>query len=392
MDAHGGVIMPALINTHHHIYSAFARGLAIKGYSPACFDDILEGLWWKLDRKLTLEDVYFSALVTYIDCIKNGVTTVFDHHASYGAVCGSLGRISDAADELGMRTCLCYEVSDRDGGDRMEDGIRENAEYIEAVKKDPMKKEMMGLHASFTLSAKTLDIAVKHTPSWTGFHVHVAEGLSDVQKTLKMCGKRIVDRLNDAGVLGRNTIAVHCVHITPHEMDILRSTDTMVVHNPESNMSNAVGCPAVTELMKRGILTGLGTDGYTSDMLESYKTANVLHKHNLADPTAVWGEIPEMLFKNNADIAQRIFDTRVGVLEEGACADIAVFDYDPPTPMTKDNVNSHILFGLSGRQAIDTMANGVLLMKDSKLIGVDEKSIFARARELAGALADRINA
>ena len=392
INAKGGVIMPAYINTHHHIYSAFARGLSIKGYSPKNFDDILEGMWWALDRKLSLEDTYYSALTTYIDCIKNGVTTVFDHHASFGSVLGSLNQISRAADELGIRTCLCYEVSDRDGDDKAEYSIKEIADFISECGKNPMQAGMMGLHASFTLSDKTLELARKHTPSWTGVHVHVAEALSDVQKTLQKHGKRIINRLYDFDLLGVNSIVVHCVHINSAEMDLIKSTHTMVVHNPESNMGNAVGCPPSMEMMKRGLLVGLGTDGYTSDMLESYKVANILHKHNTCDPTAAWGEIPQMLFENNRIIAERFFDTKLGTLEPDASADIIITDYDPLTPMSADNVNGHILFGMNGKSTVFTMANGRILMKDRKVTTVNEADVYKESRRLAKMLADRINA
>ena len=109
-DAKGGVIMPAFINAHEHIYSAFARGLSIKGYNPQGFLDILDGMWWTIDRHLTLEQTKLSAYATYIDSIRNGVTTVFDHHASFGHITGSLHAIEEAATDLGIRTCLCYEI------------------------------------------------------------------------------------------------------------------------------------------------------------------------------------------------------------------------------------------------------------------------------------------
>ncbi|MEG0115979.1 MAG: putative aminohydrolase SsnA, partial [Hydrogenoanaerobacterium sp.] len=245
IDAHGGVIMPGLINAHNHIYSAFARGLTINGNNPKNFMDILEGLWWTLDRNLTLDDTEYSARATYIDSIKNGVTTVFDHHASYGSTEGSLQRISEVAKEYGVRTCLCYEVSDRDGEEKTKAAVLENEAFINAAAKDKsdMQYGMMGMHAAFTLSDKTLRLCREHTPKDVGFHIHVAEGIDDVYDSLAKYGKRIVNRLYDNDILGRRTIAGHCIHITPAEMDILKQTDTMVVHNPESNMGNAVGCP-----------------------------------------------------------------------------------------------------------------------------------------------------
>jgi len=393
IDARGGVIMPGLINAHNHIYSAFARGLSIKGHNPKNFLEILDGLWWNIDRHLLIDDTYWSAMATYLDCIKNGCTTVFDHHASYGGIKGSLFTIADAAKELGVRTCLCYEVSDRDGEEKMREAVSENAEFIKMVIADSsdMVKGMMGLHASFTLSDKTLDMCRDNTPEGVGFHIHVAEGMDDVYDSLKKYGKRVINRLFDHNILGDKTITGHCIHVNGIEMDIIKETDTMVVHNPESNMGNAVGIPPCMEMMRRGILLGLGTDGYTNDMFESEKVANVIHKHVLCDPGAAWGEVPQMLFANNAIIGNRYFDTTLGALEPGAAADIVVADYDPLTPMTADNYDGHILFGMSGRSIVTTIINGVVKMKDRELIDIDAEEIMAKCRERSTALAMRIN-
>jgi len=394
VDARGGVIMPGLINAHNHIYSAFARGLSIKGPAPKNFLEILEGLWWTIDRHLLLEDTRWSAMATYLDCIQNGVTTVFDHHASYGGIRGSLFEIAAAAKELGVRTNLCYEVSDREGAEKAREALRENTEFIHFVMDDTtgIVKAMMGLHASFTLSDSTLSLCRENTPEGIGFHIHVAEGLDDVYDSLKQYGKRVVNRLFDHGILESNTIAGHCIHVDGIEMDIIKQTGTVVVHNPESNMGNAVGIPPCMEMMRRGILLGLGTDGYTQDMLESEKVANLIHKHELRDPGAAWGEVPQMLFANNAAIASRSFGTKLGALEPGAAADIIISDYDPPTPIDIDNCDSHILFGMSGRSIVTTIINGIVKMKDRELISIDAEAILAKSRERAADLAKRINA
>lgn len=393
VDAKGGVIMPGLINAHNHIYSAMARGIAIKGHNPTNFMEILEGMWWKLDRKLNMEEIKYSALATYIDCIKTGATTVFDHHASYGAITGSLFTIAEAAKTLGVRTCLCYEVSDRDGEQKMKEAVSENEQFIHAALKDEsdMQKGMMGMHAPFTLSDATLEYCSQHKPKEVGYHIHVAEGLSDVYDSLKKYGKRTVERLFDMNILGSKTIAGHCIHINPREMELLAQTNTKVVHNPESNMGNAVGCGPVTAMKAHGVIIGLGTDGYTNDMIESYKVGNLIHKHNLCDPGAVWGDIPEMLFDNNRKIAAEYYNKPLGIIAPGAYADIIITDYNPLTPMNENNCNSHILFGMNGRSVITTIINGRILMKDRELLVADENEIMAKSRENAQVLWDDIN-
>ncbi len=393
IDAKGGVLMPAFINAHEHIYSAFARGLSINGYDPHGFLEILDGMWWTIDRNLTLEETRLSAMATYIDSIKNGITTTFDHHASFGHIRDSLFKIEEAAKETGVRSCLCYEISDRDGMDKAREAVMENAAFIKHALADDsdMIAGMMGMHAQFTISDETMELAAANKPAEVGYHIHVAEGIEDLHDCLKKYGKRIVDRLMDCNILGPKTLLGHCIYVNPHEMELIKETDTMVVHNPESNMGNACGCPPTMEIVHRGILTGLGTDGYTHDMTESYKVANVLHKHHLCDPNAAWGEVPQMLFEGNAKIANRYFKKPLGVLKEGAAADVIVTDYIPLTPMNAGNVNSHILFGMTGRSVITTVGNGKVLMKDRILTNIDEEKVMADCRQAAKELADRIN-
>lgn len=384
-DAQGKIIMPGMINTHGHIYSALARGMILADAKPSRnFADILENLWWRVDRSLDLPEIASSAYTTYIDCIKNGVTTFFDHHASAGCVRDSLFTIADAAKTLGIRTSLCYEVSDRDGAEIAEQGIRENAAFIEYAKKQnsDMVGGLFGLHASFTLSDSTLEKCVQAADG-TGFHVHVAEGIEDLTDCQKKYGKRVVERLSDRKILGPHSIAVHCIHIDEKEMELLQESGAIVVHNPESNMGNAVGYSAAISMLQTGILVGLGTDGYTTDMLESLKVANILHKHQLRDPNAAWAEAPRMLFQNNAAICKRFFDTPLGIIEKNALADIIVVDYNAPTPITAQNYNSHILFGCMGRNVVSTMIDGRFVMKDRELLTADENKIFSESRTIA---------
>ncbi|MCL2851567.1 MAG: putative aminohydrolase SsnA [Defluviitaleaceae bacterium] len=395
-DVDGKVIMPGLINSHMHIYSAFARGMNLKN-SPVNknFSMILENLWWRVDKALNLDDVKYSAYATLIDCIKYGVTTVFDHHASQNYVAGSLFIIADVAKELGIRTSLAYEVTDRDGADACANGIRENIEFIKHAQAQNcgMVQGMFGLHASLTLSEKTLEKCVEAMGGLnSGFHIHTAEGTADVFDSLEKYGKRVVNRLFDAKILGDKTICVHCVHVSPAEIELLAQTDTIVVHNPESNMGNAVGCGPVLKMLGDGVTLGLGTDGYTSDMFESLKVANIIHKHHLCDPSVAWGESHQMLFDNNKKITERFFDGPVGIIAKGAKADIAVVDYDPLTPMDETNIGGHILFGMMGRSVDSTMINGRFVYKNRELLVADEKQIFAKSREQAADFWKRVNA
>lgn len=393
MDAKGRVIMPGMINTHMHLYSTFARGMSSNSAPPQDFVEILQGLWWRLDKVLTLEDVYYSAMVVLIDCIKNGTTTIFDHHASPGAVRQSLFVMAKATQAAGIRSCLCYEVSDRDGNQVMEDGIQENSEFISYANNlsDDMTRGMFGLHASMTLSNETLaKCSNANNASKTGYHVHVAEDAADQVDCVKKYRKSVVERLAEFGMVGPKSIAVHCVHVDRREMEILKEKGANVVHNPESNMGNAVGCAPVLTLMKKGITVGLGTDGYTSDMFESYKVANILHKHQQRNPSVAWGEVPTMLFQNNPGISNEYFSHPIGKLAAGCYADVIIVDYDPPTVLHENNIDGHILFGMSGRSVVTTVINGQILMNERKLMNIDEVEICEKARELSSKLWSRL--
>ncbi|NCB30861.1 MAG: chlorohydrolase, partial [Clostridia bacterium] len=286
-----------------------------------------------------------------------------------------------------------YEVSGRDGEAKCDAGIKENGNFITHCEKenDPMVKAMFGGHALFTISDKTFEKMVKENNGRTGFHIHVSEGMNDVYDSLRTYGTRSVNRLLNQGILGPKTLLGHCIHVNPAEMDILKEMDTMVVNNPESNMGNAVGCAPILQMIQKGILVGMGTDAYTFDMLESLKVALIIQRHNACMPNVAWCEVTDMLFKNNREICARYFPDALGVLKAGAAADVIVMDYKPFTPFSADNIDGHMIFGMTGRQCETTMCNGRLLMKDRQLIGIDEEAINARTLEVSRKLWGRLN-
>ncbi len=393
VDARGGVIMPGLINAHTHIYSALARGLSIDGYDPTSFYEVLDGQWWYIDRNLDLEATKASAQALVIDSIKQGITTIFDHHASFREIPGSLMRIAEVTKAFGMRACLCYEVSDRDGEEKSLQSVQENKDFIDYCEKEPsdMLKAMFGGHALFTISDRTFDRMAEANNGRVGYHIHVSEGMNDVYDSLQNYGRRPVQRLQDHGILGPRTILGHCIHVNTAEMDILKATDTMCVNNPESNMGNAVGISPVLQLWKKGILVGMGTDAYTNDMLESLKVALCSQRHNACLPNVGWGEVTGMLFQNNAKIGARTGFPTLGVLKPGAAADVIVMDYKPFTPFSDANIDGHMIFGMTGRQCQTTMINGRVLMRDRVLTEIDEEAVNAHILEVSKKLWGRLN-
>ncbi len=391
VDCTNKVVLPGFICTHHHFYSTFARGMFIPGEPASNFVEVLERLWWKVDRAIVGDDILLSAQIPLIESIRNGTTTIIDHHASPSASDGSLDVIETAVRQAGVRASLCYEVSDRN---EHGEGIRENERFIKKVGKgDGQIAAMMGLHASFTVDDDTVTKCVGIAKdAGVGCHIHVAEDAADRKDSLDKYGVPTVERLHKLGLTGEKSIFVHCVHIDEAEMDTIASTNTIVVHNPESNMNNAVGVTKVLKLLGKGILAGLGTDGMNSDMLTQMRCAYLLHRLDNKDPRVAFMEAPQMLLKNNADIVERQFGIRVGELAEGRPADMAILDYIPPTPMDENNFLGHLIFGMTDAPVDTTVCRGQILMKNKQILTMDEERLAARSRELAPQMWKRLQA
>ncbi len=398
-DAAGQLVLPASICAHTHFYGAFARGMAIPGEPPATFSQILERLWWRLDKALTLEDVRYSALVCLVDAIRHGTTTLIDHHASPNAIAGSLDVIAEAVQETGLRACLCYEVTDRDGPGRTQAGIAENVRFANsqlAQIPGPQAQTAasFGLHASLTLSDESLaDCVAAACDLGLGFHIHVAEGEADQEDSLRKSGKRVVHRLHDAGILGPRTIAAHCVHVDESEIELLAETGVWVTHQPRSNMNNGVGVAPVEGMLRAGVNVGLGNDGFSNQMFAEMKAAYLVHKLAQRDPRAMPGDlVMRLAYADNARLV-RVFwpDLRLGDLCKGAAADLVFLDYHPTTPLTAGNLPWHLLFGVEASAVTATVCAGRVLMRNRTLLTLDEETITARSQELAAQVWERVN-
>jgi putative selenium metabolism protein SsnA len=405
VDANDGLIIPGFLCAHTHFYGAFARGMAIPGEPPRNFPEILERLWWRLDKLLTLEDTKASTEMFMADAIRCGTTCVVDHHASPNAIEGSLDVIADAVEQAGIRACLAYEVSDRDGLGVVADGIRENERFIHSLRAGRRQQAeagiiaaSYGLHASFTLSTATLErCAAGGAELGVGFHIHVAEDTADEKDSISRYGMRVVNRLEADNILGPRSIAAHCVHVRSGEMSCLAETHTNSVHNPRSNMNNAVGRAPVEEMVRAGVNIGLGNDGFSMNMMQEMKAAYLLHKLALEDPRAMPGDLVlNLAFQHNARIMDAVFSPfspdfpRVGELSVGSAADLVLLDYLPPTPLTAGNFPWHLIFGMDAHHVNSTMVAGRWLMRNRQLLTVDEARIHVRTRELSQALWKRM--
>ncbi len=387
IDAGGQYVMPGNICAHTHFYGAFARGLSVPGSAPKDFPEILEKLWWSLDQALTLEDVYYSALVCLVDAVRHGTTTLIDHHASPNAIDGSLDEIARAVEQSGVRASLCYEVTDRGGPEKMLAGIRENLRFIERVRRgDNLEGRLaatFGLHASLTLSDETLADCREASPEGVGFHIHVAEHPVDEYDSLAKTGQRVVDRLQRFDILGPDSIAVHAVHVDVREVEILKDTQTWVTHQPRSNMNNAVGMSQPEAMMRAGVKVCLGNDGFSNAMWEEWKTTYLAHKLWNHDPRRMSGtDVVQMAIYNNAALATRQFNVGpIGVLAPGAQADLMFVDYQPFTEVTAGNLPWHIIFGFRESMVTTTIVAGKVLMRNRVLLTLDEEKIAYEARK-----------
>ncbi len=398
IDAGGQYVMPGNICAHTHFYGAYARGLAIPGNPPKDFPEILEKLWWPLDRALDLESVRASAEVMLVDAIKHGTTTLIDHHASPNAIDGSLDVISEAVTESGLRAVLCYEVTDRNGEAGTRAGIKENVRFIRSAADRKIGggrvAATFGLHAGLTLSDASLDLCREAVPPEVGYHIHVAEHEADEYDSLQKSGLRVVDRLNKHGILGPKTIVAHAIHVDAQEVSLLKESGTWVTHQPRSNMNNGVGVAEVESMMRAGVPMCLGTDGFSSTMWDEWKTAYLLHKVWNRDPRRMNGmDVAKMGIYNNAALAGSFFpEAPLGVITPHAHADLIFVDYHPFTPITPGNLPWHIIFGFNESMVTTTIVAGKVLMRNRELLTLDEETISANARELAPGVWERYQA
>ena len=391
IDARGSVVMPGLINTHHHLYSTFARGFTPPGTPARNFEEILSKLWWKLDAALDTEDVYYSALLALIDAARAGCTTIIDHHASPACVDGSLDQLEKAFRDVGLSGCLSYEVSDRN---REGEGIAENERWIRKCRdaNDGQMSALFGMHALMTLGTDTLQRCAEIGKALDfGFHVHAAEDRIDARLTTERYGRQLMQRFQDFEIPGEKTIFVHGSYMMQDEMELLHSSGSMLVNNPESNMNNGLKVAPFLEFLKHGVTVGVGTDGMSGHLI-SQARAMYLHQRTVQrDPGIAFAEACQVLLENNRSIANRVFDEPRGALAPGQLADIMIPEYLPFTPLNADTFYGHLLFGLSFAPVRTTIARGRVIMEDGRLAHLDEEAIRARCARRAASLWSRIH-
>jgi len=386
IDVRGRLILPGLLNPHHHLYSTFAPGIRPRG-EPASFREILEMLWWPLDEALDTETVRWSAMAGLLESVKSGVTTVFDHHASMLRPRGSLAALKEAFLEVGVRGLLCYEISDRRGKKEALAHLEENLSLREDLERQPVAgggtpfvKAALGLHANFTLSAETLKAVGGARSAGMPVHVHCGEAGEDLEFCRSEGFAGPVDRLDAFGLVDEDTLLVHCVHVTARDLDIARKRGASTVVNPESNANNRVGLPDFKSLPRLLV----GTDGMTGDIVSSQRSAFLLGAERGLSFEALKGAV----FGEALRVRERFFPGS-GAFGPGMAADVAVLDYVPLSPISRENLVGHLLFGAKKGNAWLTMAGGQVLYREGRFPGLDENEVLREAGRAAKRLHER---
>jgi cytosine/adenosine deaminase-related metal-dependent hydrolase len=377
IDASGCVVFPGQVLLHTHCYGYPARGMPPLGAPPHTFLDILRRVWWPLDRALTLPAIGLAARLYLWELLRNGITRAFDHHASCGAIQGSLNEIANAFAEVGLRGSTCFEISCRCGAKAAEAAIEENLQFIQEVAPRFGLAPFIGLHASFTLSDSILRrVASLSKELGVGVHAHLCEGPTD----RRLSSQSPIRRFARLGFLNEKSIFAHGVDLREAECELLAASGATLVLNPRSNLKNAVGLPDVRGLSKSGVRLALGNDGFGASLSAEAQTAVGTFAIGAGDPGFGWNLLENILFKNNPEIAGKFLGKKLGVIERGATADIAIFPYHPPTPVEATNILSHYLFGFGTVPARDVIINGKVRLRQGTPVDFRPEEWAAQAR------------
>lgn len=391
-DLGEGLLTPGLVNLHHHLYSSLARGWNPAGEPPANFPQVLDRIWWRLDKALELDDIYYSAMVGLCESVRMGVTTVIDHHASQHIIEGSLAAIAKAYKQVGLKGSVCFEITDRGGPEVFKAGLKETIYGLckwQEFNSESRLKAMVGLHASMTLSDMSLQKIREATVGYdVGYHFHLAEDESDQVDSLSQHGTRATQRFAKYQMLGEKSLAIHGVNLDKDELKLLADSKTNLAICPRSNQNNAVGIPRWWEY--DGVSIGLGTDGIGSDMISEAKSGLYISHHEKHDPSFGFGEMAGMLLNSNPHIFEKITGHKVGRIAPGYPADLVFWKYDSPTPIDGNNIAGHYLYGLYNHQADKVWVDGKNIFADGKFIDFDYGEIASQAKTAAKKLWERI--
>lgn len=382
IDATGKILLPGLVNAHHHIYSTLSKGVPCE-VPFVNFEGNLKQLWWTLDHSLNKEDMVLSSAIAAKDSIKNGVTTIFDHHIS-GYTDNSLTDMAEVFDAYGISGTLAFEISDRNGEEFFQKSLDENVRFAKAQKGKSVQG-MIGLHASFTLSDESLQKIADATEDFP-IHVHVAEGDIDGIQCMEKYGKGLIERFDSFGLLRDNSLLIHCSNLTEKDVEIIKKRDVFQAQAVDSNMNNALNVGNIAKFVEAGLRPTVGTDGMHSSAMKAYKNSMIMTKYLNQTPDMGYGEM-QALFLNSFKL-KKAFGLPLGVIE-GEAADIAIFDYEPTTPFNTDQFLGHFIFGITESICQYVVKKDEILLDDYHVTKDLYKDLFKRSWEISTAMFER---
>lgn len=381
INAKGKVVMPGLVNAHTHLAMTLLRGVA---------DDMelmpwLETKIWPLERKLTGKRVYAGSLLGCLEMIKSGTTCFADMYFF-------MEDVARAVEKSGMRGVLSYGMIEKGDPTLRNSETKKGTEFVKKYhgRADGRILTMFGPHAPYTCSVECLlkvkELAKKHG---VGIHIHLAESDDDVKNTTAFQSERPVKLLDKIGFLGPEVLAAHCVKVNEDEIGMLRNNHVKVAHNPVSNLKLASGMAPVARYLKEGIVVGLGTDGAASnnslDMFEEMKVCSLMAKVRESSPTVVSaGEALEMATIGGARALR--LEKEVGSISVGKKADVIIVDLKQPHLTPLHNVVSHLVYAARGGDVSTTIVDGKILMRERKVLTLDEDKIMKDAQDISDEL------
>jgi 5-methylthioadenosine/S-adenosylhomocysteine deaminase len=383
IDASGKAMLPGLVDLHYHT----ALGKGWSDHLPLW--EYLETCWYPIIRALDYEAAYWAALASYSESIKCGVTTVNDMYRKLDA-------LADAADEIGIRAVLSNDVAD---AEHNLDTLDDNKAAFEAKHGagNGRVEVYIGIEWLPLASEELLrDARLLADELGTGIHIHLNESLTEVENSKQRFGRRPTEVAYDAGILGRNCIAAHCVWLSDAEIALMRETGTQISHNPSSNAKLGNGIARLPEILGAGINVGIGHDAAecnnSRDLFEVMKFASLMHRASRVDASLQQApDVVRMATRNGADALGH----ETGRLAPGRKADVILVNlksqmFTPLMPGNADHLFSHLVFAANGSCVDTTIIDGKIVMEDRRLTTVDEQKVLREANDAFRRVLDRM--
>ena len=376
VDGKGQLLLPNFVCAHSHIYSIFARGLALP-FNPSNFQEILDQMWWKLDSQIDNDITYYSGIAAGSEFLLNGVTTIIDHHAS-GQILGSLNSLKKALNNtLHLRSILCFETSDRFN---VNDCVKENISFMNKNYTDHVSG-LFGMHASMSLSDQSLKLISKKLKD-NPIHIHVAESEMDEEDSYYKHDMRIIDRLDKYHLINKNSLIVHGVYLNDEELQTIKDRGAYLVVNTTSNLNNAVGVTDIKKFLDYKIPVMVGNDGLSSSMTTEYLNAYYLTHLKNNSPTAMGlGDILGLI--NNAyDYVSHRLNAKIGKIKESYVSDFMLVNYTPFTEINSNNAFGHVFFGMYPNfRPNDVYVDGMRLVRNGEIVSKKVKEELINSRK-----------